>query len=246
MKSLLSFLKGGDEGPSASQIQKAVKQVTEPHGDAAVRMNAALRLKGWGTREAIAGLLRRFTIQTSSGAVDLEECQETEQMLIELGQPAVEPILAFLGREEAVAYPARALEKILQREEFVGRILGVLEKLEAGFASAGEQRAGLIRALDEIDDPRIAPGVARFLGDPDDDVANAAIGCLALAKDPAFRDDLIRALLTTADRPRVRREAAEKLAILGWSLEDRRKEVASALPPGFRLDRAGKVIATGD
>src|SRR5437870_8542010 len=141
MKAILDFFRGGDDGPSASQIEKAVKQVTQPHGDAAVRMNAADRLKAWGTPEAIAGLLRRFTIQTPSGAVDLEECQQVEAMLVDLGERSVEPILRFIEREASVAYPTRALEKILPHEAFVGRILGVLEKLEAGFGSHNDQRS---------------------------------------------------------------------------------------------------------
>src|SRR5205085_4170591 len=96
MKSLLGLFGGGGEGPSQGQIAKAVKAVTQPHGDPAVRMSAADRLKGWGTPEAIAGLLRRFTIQTPSGSMDLEECQQVEGMLVELGKRAVEPILIHL------------------------------------------------------------------------------------------------------------------------------------------------------
>src|SRR5207249_2415543 len=133
-----------------------------------------------------------------SGAVDLEECQEVERMLVELGTRAVEPILGFLEREPAVAYPARALEEILSPEEFVERMLAVLEKLEAGFGSHNEQRAGLIRALEEVDSPAIAPVVSRFLHDPDDDVAIAAVGCVVRAKDPAYRDALIELLASTA------------------------------------------------
>ena len=245
MKRILSFFLGGDDGPSASQIRRAVKAVTEPHGDPAARMNAAERLRAWGTKEALAGLLRRFTIQVPSGTVDLEECQEIEKMLIGLGRPAVEPMLAFLLREAEVAYPARALEKILPKEEFVARILGVLDQLEAGFSSHNEQRAGLIRALEESDDPRVAPGVRRFLLDPDDDVSNAAIACIARAGDESFRSDLVETLLKSADRPRVRREAAERLAALGWEMGESRTAVATALPAGFTLDRKGRVVAAG-
>jgi HEAT repeat protein len=242
VKAIIDFLFGGDE-PSRSQLQKAVKQVTEPHGDPAVRMNAADRLKGWATPEAIAGLLRRFSIQTPSGAVDLEECQQVEAMLVELGDKAIEPILNHLLREETVAWPARALEKILPRDAFVARILGVLEKLEAGFGSSNEQRAGLIRILEEIADPRIAPQLRRFLEDPNDDVAIAALAGIARTGEESYREDLVQALVRTHDRPRLRREVADQLATLGWPLEGSRKLVEANLPDGFNIDKKGRVVA---
>src|SRR5204863_2258604 len=123
MKGLLKFFGGGGDEPTRSQIEKAVKAVTQPHGDPAVRMSAADRLKAWGKPEAIAGLLRRFTIQTPSGAIDLDECQQVEAMLVDLGDRSVEPIVGFIERESSVAYPTRALEKILPHDAFVGRIL---------------------------------------------------------------------------------------------------------------------------
>jgi HEAT repeat protein len=247
VKAILNFLRGSDE-PTRSQIDKAVKQVTQPYGEAGVRMAAAERLRAWGTPEAIAGLLRRFTIQTPSGGVDLEESQQVEAMLVELGPRAVDPILRHLEREEIVAYPARALEKILPREEFVARILGVLERLEAGFGSHNEQRVGLIRALGDIDDPgiadpRVAPAIRRFLSDPNDDVAIAAIACLVRAGDISHRDDLVDLLVKTGDRPRVRREVAERLAELGWPLEASRRLVDANLPEGFSIDKKGRVVA---
>lgn len=244
VKGILDFLFGGDE-PTPGRITRAVKAVTQPHGDPAARMSGADRLKAWGTPAAIAGLMRRFTIQTPSGAVDLEECQQIEEMLVELGAAAVGPIVSYLEREPRVAYPARALERILPREEFVGHILGVLSRLEAGFGSQPEQRAGLLRALEEIDDPRVAPGVRQFLADPDDDVAIAALACIVRNGDPQFRDDLVRMLVDAAGRPRVRQEAVERLALLGWPLGEGRRQVETLLPAGFVLDKKGRVVATG-
>lgn len=236
------FLKAAEE-PTASQIQKAIKAVTQPHGEAAVRMAAADRLKGWGTKAAVAGLMRRFTIHTPSGQVDLEECQEVERMLVELGDAAVEPIISFLGRESAVAYPARALSKILPKAVFVDSILGVLAKLDSGFGSHEEQREGLLRVLQEVDDPRIAPSVLTFLTDPVDDVAIAAMACVASSQDATHRSALTDLLLKCGDRPRVRQEVAEMLARLGWPLGEDRGRVEPGLPPGFSVDKKGRVVA---
>ena len=110
----------------------------------------------------------------------MEECQQVEQMLVDIGKPAIPAILTHLERESSIAFPARALEKILPADEFVTALLAVLEKLEAGFGSQSEQRAGLIRAIGDHDDPRTALALERFLSDPDDDVVIAALGCIAL------------------------------------------------------------------
>lgn len=236
------FLRGGSE-PSDSQIRRAVKQVTQPHGDPAIRLGGLDRLRGWGTPAAIAGLLRRFTIQTSSGQVDNEECQQVEAMLVELGERAVEPIVAFLRREASVAYPARALQQILPTAEYVDRILSILAQLEPGFGSSNSQREGLLRALDEVDDPRIAPALRPFLSDPSDDVVIAALDCILRTADESFKDDLIDLLEACRDRVRVRLEVADRLVALGWVAGDQRKRLEANLPEGFHLDKKGRVIA---
>jgi len=240
----LDLFKSSDE-PTPGRIQKAIRQVTQPHGDASIRMGAADRLKSWGTAEAVAGLLRRFTVQTPSGQKDTDECQEVERMLVELGDVAIEPIVAFLSREAPVGLPARALRDILAAEPelYVTHILGVLERLDASFGSSAEQRAGLIHALEDLDDERIGAGVRRFLTDPSDDVALAAVDLIVSTGDISFRDDIVGLLLTCDDRPRVRLSVADRLVGLGWPMQDRRKDVSGSLPDGFGLDKKGRVVA---
>jgi HEAT repeat protein len=238
---ILDFFRGGDE-PTPSQIQKAIKQVTQPHGEQSVRLSAFDRLQDWGTEEAMGALLRRFTIQTPSGQMDLDECQEVERMLAEAGEVATKPILAFIARESNVAYPARALEKILPAEQFATEILGALERLDGGFGSNEQQRSGLIRALDDIDDPRVPLGLVPFLTDHSDDVAIVALRGIAKYDDDDNREALIDAFLAFDDRPRMREAIAETLAELGWQMHDRRKQVDACLPADFALDKKGRVV----
>ena len=238
----LDFFRSGPE-PSQSQLGKAIRQITQPHGDPGIRMGAADRLREWGTPESVAGLLRRFTVQTPSGQVDLEERQHIEAMLVELGEVAVKPIVNFLSRESAVSYPARALKRILQAEDYVGRILDILEGLEADFGSSSEQRSGLLRALEGLDDERIAPAVRRLLGDPSDDVAIAAMERILEADDPSYLEDMVELLVASGDRLRVRQEVAERLAVVGWPTQHFRKQVEANLPDGFAIDKRGRVVS---
>src|SRR2546426_9566603 len=110
------FLKNG--GPSERQLRRAVKAATQIHGDAAPRLGALERLGAWGTPEAAAALLRRFTVQVPQGSMDLEEKQYTGQLLARIGRPAVEPIGPLLQTDPAVSWPAQAPPESLSPEGF--------------------------------------------------------------------------------------------------------------------------------
>ena len=85
-----------ESAPSERQIQIALKQVTQIHGEASNRVVAMERLAEWSTTEAAATLLRRFTVQTPQSSMDLEEKQYAVKLLSEMGEVAVEPIMSFL------------------------------------------------------------------------------------------------------------------------------------------------------
>src|SRR5881409_1430085 len=125
---LLDKILAKDKGPSPRQLHRAMKQVTQIHGDAATRVGALERLAEWGTPEAASTLLRRFTVQVSQGSMDLEEKQYTVRLITQIGRPAVEPILQYLRTEGEVTWPVRALREILPYEEFYHALRSVLEK----------------------------------------------------------------------------------------------------------------------
>ena len=125
----MSFLRSifsGGEGPSERQIGRALKQVIQTHGDAGTRVAAMERLAGWKTPEAAAALLRRFTIQVPQASMDLDEKQYTVRLLVQIGRPAVEPILQHLRTEPDVTWPVRALREIFPPEKFREALKNIL------------------------------------------------------------------------------------------------------------------------
>jgi hypothetical protein len=88
---LISRLFSRESGPSPGQVRKALKQVTQMHGEAGTRVAAMERLASWRTPEAARALLRRFTVQTPQASMDLEEKQYAVKLLAGMGEPAVEP-----------------------------------------------------------------------------------------------------------------------------------------------------------
>ena len=88
----MEFLKklfSQQSGPSERQIKRAIKQITQPHGEASTRVAAMERVASWRTAEAAAALLRRFTVQTPQASMDLEEKQYAVKLLVHMGKVSV-------------------------------------------------------------------------------------------------------------------------------------------------------------
>jgi HEAT repeat protein len=248
----MSFIRGlwhswmrGDE-PTPLNIERATKAVTQPHGEAAPRRNAAYKLASWKTPAAIRGLLKRFTIQTPSGAVDTEEKQEVRDLIVEIGPDAIAPILEYLQTGEEATYPAQALEQLLAEDELIARVTQLLERLEGTHTRTPKGKVALIDILAAHDDARIPPAVRPFVQDPNDDVAFAAVDCLAKPGYEAdVRDGFLELLLSTGDRPRIRTHVLEALARLGWPVSGYRRRIETVLPEGFAVTSKGHIEMKG-
>src|SRR5215472_15221623 len=237
---MFDFLKRGS-APSARQIDKLVKRLTEPGGENGPRIEAAERLAEWGTRESLYALLKRFTISSNVITQDIEEKRMVVRMLVEKGRDAVEPILRFLSTHHHVEWPVQALSEILPREELVPKLVGALEKVAAASEfTPPEHKADLIRAMRGHVTPEIAAVLRRFLSDDDDDVRIATIDALAEVGEE-MREPLLEAFLEAEDRPRIRIKIAEILAEHEWPVKGYRPKIEQTLPEGFLLSAKGLI-----
>lgn len=239
--SVLSKIFGRGNVPSAGQLRKALKQVTETHGDAAVRVGAMERLASWGTPEAISALLRRFTIQVPQGSMDLEEKQYTVRLLTQIGTQAVLPIIHYLKTEHEVTWPARALREILPLERYCSALKEVLESLSSGYSRWSEAKAVLIQHLPEEASAQFRDTVVKFLQDEDDDVCIAAIDYLARTGDDPTRELLLETFLNADARPRVRGRILDHFCDQEWAVKGYRKKVEEAISDPFYLTSKGTV-----
>ena len=230
-----------ETGPSPRQLRKGLKQATQIHGEASTRVAALERLAQWRTPEAIAALLRRFTIQVAQGSIDLEEKQYTVRMLVEIGAPAVDPILHFLQTEGEVTWPARALREILSPEEFNLTIKNVLEKLNTGYARWPEAKSVLISQLPDEAFPVVKDTIVKFLADEDDDVCIAAADYLARHESEETRTQLLQTFLSAESRPRVRGRILDHFCEREWPVKGYRKLVEEAIQEPFYLTSKGSV-----
>jgi hypothetical protein len=238
---LFDKLFSNESGPSKRQVQRALKQTTQMHGEAATRVAAMERLASWSTPEAAAALLRRFTIQTHQASMDLEEKQYTVKLLVQMGRIAVEPILAYLKVEPDVTFPIRALKQILPPEEFLKHLIDVLTGLSTGYTRWPEAKAVLIGNLPDEAFSQVADIATHLLEDEDDDVCIAAVDYLARNGDDAVREKLLQTFLEAEARPRVRGRILDHFHEREWPVKGYRKKVEEAIELPFYLTAKGTV-----
>ena len=229
------------DGPSERQIQRAVKQITQIHGEAGTRVAAMERLASWQSKEAAAGLLRRFTVQTPQASMDLEEKQYAVRLLVGMGRVAADPIFNYLHSEPDVTYPVRALKEILPADEFHRSLLDILTNLSTGYTRWPEAKTVLIEHLSDEAFSQVSETVIRFLEDEDDDVCIAAVDYLSRNGDDAVRVKLLETFLESDSRPRVRGRILDHFIELQWPVKGFRKKMEEAIALPYYLTSKGTV-----
>jgi len=231
----------GTEGPSEGQIRRAIKQVTQTHGEAGTRVAALERLASWRTEEAAAALLRRFTIQVPQASMDLEEKQYTVRLLGQMGSIAVEPIMNFIRSEPDVTHPLSALRDLLPSEEYHAALKSLLDNFSKSYTRWPEAKAVLLEHLEAGAFPMMQDTVVGFLEDEDDDVCIAAIDYLAQNGDEKIREKLIELYLSADSRPRVRGRILDALCEHEWPVKGYRKKMEEVIAEPFYLTAKGTV-----
>ncbi len=229
------------EGPSERQIRRAIKQVTQLHGEAATRVAAMERLAAWKTPESAEALLRRFTVQVPQATMDLEEKQYTVQLLVHMGTVAVVPILRYLEVEPDVTWPVRALREIVPAERYNEELHRLLDRLASGYTRWPEAKAVLIQHLSDDAFPQVKATVLKYLDDDDDDVCIAAVDYLSRNGGEDVREKLIETFLSADARPRVRGRILDQLCEKEWPVKGYRKRVEEAISDPFYLTSKGTV-----
>jgi len=227
--------------PSERQIRRAVKQITQIHGEAGTRVAAMERLASWRTGEAAAALLRRFTVQTPQASMDLEEKQYAVRLLVDMGKISAAPILDYVRAEPDVTYPIRALKEILPSEEFHEAIIEILKSLSAEYSRWPEAKAVMIEHLADEAFDQVSETIFRFLQDEDDDVCIAAVDYLARNGDETVRIKLLETFLDSEARPRVRGRILDHFCEREWAVKGYRKKMEETITPPFYLTSKGTV-----
>jgi hypothetical protein len=123
---LLDLFRGKAKVPdspgTAPAVDKNVARIARVAGDKHVqnydRIEAIEALSRIPSAESAAGLLRRFTFYIDPSTTDQEEKEAAERGILNAGEAAIEPIVAFCLKAESLTWPLKILKEIVPVERY--------------------------------------------------------------------------------------------------------------------------------
>ena len=236
LKDLLS-----SEGRLKFRVQRNTKMLLERYAQHDARMEAADKLRAFGTPDAIYGLARRFSSTAENLGTDQDEKKSIQDMLIAFGGEAVQPLKRYIRNYDKITWAIDALTELIPNEQLMPFLFEILSEGDP-VRIRGEKAVQIIKAMEHIEEPAIVEGIIPCLASGDDTVRLAAVECLEAYGDEKARQPLLEALINTEeDSIRVRIRISEAFLKTGWELKGYRKKVESALPEQFRVTSKGRV-----
>ncbi len=234
--------KGAAKGPSGA-VSRNISRLTNKYIDSDIRYDAAQQLAADGSPDAISGLLKRFRFMVDSSIKDGEEKQYVCDLLQELDDAAVEPLIAYLRDEDEVVWAVQALRRIVPPDKFRSVLLDLLRQFQdAEHIRFPAKVIVIIDAIAEFETDEVIRALLPFLDDDDDDVRLATVKALSHPEYEEYaRDHLLRVLVESEDRPRVVQAIIEAVCELGWLVKGHRPAVEKLLPEGFYLVGKGTI-----
>jgi HEAT repeat protein len=206
------------------------------------RQEAIQALADMGSADAVEVLLKRFTFHMDPSITDQEEKDAAFRGILRAGREAVEPVRAFAGKAESLAWPMKIVRELVDEQEFVDELLRWLSRWDTEYSKFVDAKVQILAALEEHKSPNIRESVERFLQDVNEPARFHAATTLLAQDDPASLPALL-GLLLEEESVRVRAKVAEGVATRGWEIpEADRAHVRGALPAGFSIDARGRIV----
>jgi len=226
-----------------SKVERLIKAITQKFGPPENRQKALNQLAEMEEPEAIAALLRRFTIQVDPGITDREEKDFTYRAIVDKGENAVEPLKAFvLNSDTGIAWGLKALNALIPPPDLAEHCIATLKKVGNDYTRDPEKKVVLLNQLLELDDPRIGEAVIPFLEDPADEVKIGTARVLSKTPTEAGRVALLEGLVRDQDKKRVVSALVEAISVGKFTVEGYREKVAPLISDPFALQKDGTVL----
>ena len=227
--------------------QKAGLKLINKNTETGTRYAAAETLADIGTDEAIYCLLQRFTVVIGTAIPDEDEKKFVYKKIRSFGKAAIDPIIKFLQNKEHPAQALELLREITSEEEYINKLLELIETFDPYFSKYPEKKIQTFKILQSSRDERLIDALKNFLDDDDDDVQIAALKALAAqGNEEKTREILLELILEAEERPRVRLAACESMVELGWKVKGYRKQINNVLPDRFYIDSKGHIKLKGN
>jgi hypothetical protein len=225
-------------------LEKTIAKATNKLSQQVDRWSALEKLKEDGSDEALFGLCKRFGITSMKGVEDEAEKNWVVDTLVAVGQPALPPLIRYMGKAEQLAFPLRVLERVASRDKVLEVVDGLFASEPPGYVRMPERRIDLIRWFSEwrpATDDEVVTRLAPYVADFDENSRFTAIDGMS-GRDPAkIAPPLIAALIRPEEESgRIKRTIVEVLEKSKAPLGDQADAVAAVLtgPLGddFKVD----------
>lgn len=235
----MAFLGIFGKKSDSSAVRKHGERVANKRAQAYDRWESIQALAQLKSAEAVAALLPRFTFYVEPSITDQEEKEAVFNAIVESGEAAIEPLVAFLKKASSVSRPIKALDKITTPEVVVGYLLDVLAGMDIEYERDPERKNQILTALAEHKDPRIEQAVVRFLEDSNETVRFNTVAVLAAQDAIASQQLPIVSCLCTEDSVRVRNRIFDALAAAKVSVSPQEEAVKARLTANYLLEPSG-------
>lgn len=223
-------------GRSKNRLDRHMRAVVNQYGQSAERYHAMQELLEIGTLPAIVGLMRRFTINSSKSIEDEEEKNWLSKRLTDLDKALMlSAAREFCLNNDNIAWVLRIVEDRANEREEWELFDALLEKHPPVYERDPSKKLQLLSQIAEIDNPRVAAILLKYLADPDETVRFQVVDSLLdiadeQKPDPALQDALTARLADPAeDSLRLRTKILTGLARLKWDLSAFRERIQKNL-----------------
>ncbi|TKD04357.1 HEAT repeat domain-containing protein [Polyangium fumosum] len=226
------------------KIAGPAKVVADKRAQTYDRLEAIQALVDMKTPEAAAALLKRFNFTIDPSITDAEEKDLAFRGIVAAGKDVVPAVIEFCTRAEALTWPLKVLDAVLDEDGYREELLDLLEGFDTEYARNVEPKIQIIQALEEVVHDDVRAAVERFFEDVNETVRFHAVQTtFAQAMSESVKPMID--LLVNEESVRVKNKVAEGLLVRGWTIpEDRRDAVADALGDtgGYTVGEGGKIV----
>lgn len=225
-----------------SALEKAAKAIREPYSQPEYRREAMHKLIEMGTDESYAALLQRFTFNSHGQIADEDEKNDLVEELVRLGDKVLPALKKFIETEKAIAFPIRALSRIVDKTALMEFLIAALKRYEPLDHRSTAAKTTLVSAIHDHGGTQHAPAVAPYLDDHHDDVQFQAIVALERFNNVESRDALANVCIGDTHSTRIQARAAQALADLEWTVKDVYDRFHGDVKSAFILSKKGHLV----
>lgn len=219
------------------RIARHIRRLTNRDSQPEDRQASAEWLANHGTPQAVLGLLSRFDMQLDHDLKNLSEREIIRDLVIGLGDQAVEPLKAWLPQCKAVIQPLELLVVLKGERAAVQACFEILRREhEQGNDFKPAKKKAVLIWLAEHPTTDLVEHVVPFLEDFDEGVRYAAAEALGASGNDAGREPLLAALANPSEESnRFRARICDVFIQRGWSVQERADALPDLLPTGYAV-----------